>query len=187
VISVIIPTIQGREFHLKRCLAAYALSSEPFEVLIVQDKPTCGEAWQAGAEKATGDYLHFSADDLEPHDGWWEPAIACAESGKLPCPRILSPDGSLESCGQWGQEMDEGVETNIARIPFLSREMWEHGDWIFPAQYYGDNWFWHRGQQLDIPTVICRDYLFTHYYASEGRLETYDQDLATYQAAGGRF
>jgi hypothetical protein len=187
VISVVIPTIKGREHHLVRCLSAYAKAGYDSEIIVERDHLTCGLAWAAGAKKATGEYIHFSADDLEPHEGWWQAAVECVNGGKLPCPRILSPDGSLESCGQWGQEMDEGVETNIARIPFLSREMWEKGDWIFSAQYYGDNWFWHRGQQLDIPTVICRDYLFTHYYASEGRLETYDQDLATYQAAGGRF
>jgi len=187
VISIVIPTITGREHHLARCVDAYDSFTDDCEMIVLKDRPTCGEVWAEGGEMASGDYLHFSADDLEPHEGWWEPAVRCVKEGKLPCPRIYRPDGSLESCGAWGTDQPDGTETNIARIPFLSREMWERGGWILRAHYYTDNWIWMRGQELGIPTVVCHGYEFTHYYASEGRLQTMDSDLAAYQALGGRF
>jgi hypothetical protein len=105
----------------------------------------------------------------------------------LPCPRIYRPDGGIESCGQWGADQPDRTETNIARIPFLSREMWERGGWIIEQHYYTDNWIWHRGQELGIPTVVCHGYEFTHYYASEGRLESIQEDFETYIEAGGQF
>jgi hypothetical protein len=187
MISVVVPTITGREHHLARCLAAYREHGGELELVVIEDAPTCGHAWEEGGNQAQGDYIHFSADDLVPHAGWWEAAVSYADKGELPCPRILRPDGSLESCGEWGAEREEGTETNIARIPFLSREMWEKGGWILRAHYYTDNFIWHRGQQLGIPTVIARGYQFTHYYAAEGRKTSIDQDLADYQAAGGAF
>lgn len=187
MISIIVPTIPGRERHLERCIAAYDAFTDEFDLIVVVGKPTCGEAWAEGGAKAKGDYLHFSADDLEPHEGWSEPAIKCVESGKLPCPRIYTPAGAIESCGQWGADQGDGTETNIARIPFFSRKQWELGGWVIPMHYYTDNWVWHRGQQLAIPTVVCHGYEFTHHYASEGRLSTIDMDLVAYQAAGGRF
>jgi hypothetical protein len=183
LISVVIPTIKGREHHLERCIDAYQQRTEDFEFIFEVDHRTCGSAWLAGGTKALGDYIHFTADDLEPHPGWWEAAVRCIDSGCLPCPRILRPDGSLESCGQWGTETDEGTETDIARVPFLSRQMWERGAWVLPAHYYTDNWIATRGRQLGIPTVVCRDYGFTHYYASEGRLQTMDADLEVFKAA----
>lgn len=182
MISVVIPTIDGREHHLARCEAAYERFTDDYELIIVRNEPTCGLAWEKGGALAKGDYIHLSADDLEPHEGWWEPAVRLVDEGKLPCPRILRPDGSLESCGEWGTEMEDGTETIIARIPFLSRAMWEKGGWTIPLHYYTDNWIYERGKQLGYPTVVCRDYLFTHYYASEGRLETIERDFAAYQA-----
>ena len=190
MISIVIPTISGREHHLERCLSAYKRGTVemPFEVIVIEGKSTCGEAWAEGGEQAKGDYLHFSADDLEPHEDWWLPAVYCVDVlGKLPCPRIWSPNGALESCGAWGTEMPDGTETNIARIPFLSREQWEQGNWILDSHYYTDNWIWHRGQQLGIPTVVTHRYDFTHYYASEGRKSTLEDDYQFYVSAGGRF
>lgn len=69
MISVVIPTVAGREHSLERCLAAYRATAD-VELIVLADRQTCGVAWQEGIEQATGDYLHLSADDLEPHPGW---------------------------------------------------------------------------------------------------------------------
>jgi hypothetical protein len=170
-LSIIVPTVIGRDHWLGRCLTAYRETTRVrYETIVLRDRLTCGVAWQEGGDQAKGDYLHFTADDLEPHPGWWQAAKACADSGQLPCPRVLNSDGSLQSCGEWGQEMEEGTATYIARVPFLSREQWNLGGWILPGvQYFGDNWFAVRGKQLGIPTVVCRGMTFTHHYAPEGR------------------
>ena len=187
MISIVIPTISGREKYLAQCIDAYDRFTRDCEMIVLKDRATCGEVWAEGGEMAKVDYLHFSADDLEPHEDWWEPAVRAVKDGKLPCPRIYQPNGALESCGAWGTEMPDGTETNIARIPFLGREQWDHGNWILDSHYYTDNWIWHRGQQLGIPTIVTHGYDFTHYYASEGRKSTLEDDYQFYVSAGGRF
>lgn len=178
-----LPTIEGREHWLARCLDAYyATSPADTEYVTVLNRATCGIAWNEGAELARGDYLHFSADDLEPHEGWWEAACACVETGALPSPRILNTDASLQSCGEWGQEMEEGARTYITRVPFLSRAQWEQVGPGIETHYYTDNAISFRGDLAGIPTVICRDYLFTHHFAPEGRVdERMQADYEAYQ------
>ena len=172
MISIIIPTIRGRERWLRRCLASYrATTPEPHEFVIERDHPACGLAWAAGGARARGDYLHFTADDVSALPGWAEAAASFADDGCLPCPRVLNPDLTLQSCGTWGAEMPDGAPTDIARIPFLSREMWEHGGWCLPTHYYTDNWIAWRGIELGYPTLICREYELVHHFASEGRID----------------
>jgi hypothetical protein len=188
MISVIIPTITGREQWYARCLAAYyATSPADTEYVTVLDRPTCGVAWNEGAARGRGGYLHFSADDLEPHPGWWEAAIGCVEAGGVPSARILNADGSLQSCGEWGEELPDGTATFIARVPFCSRDQWDLIGPIIETHYYTDNHFTYRGLCAGIPTVIVRAYLFTHHFASEGRLDgvngRFEADRAAYDRA----
>jgi hypothetical protein len=87
VISVVIPTIAGREHWLGNCIHAYERCSGDIEIITVTDRETCGEAWAEGGKRAQGDFIHFTADDIEPHDGWDEAAILFnpAESGGPRC------------------------------------------------------------------------------------------------------
>src|SRR6266404_3441738 len=57
------------------------------------DHPAVGCAWQAGAEKAKGDYIHLGNDDCEPHPGWWQPAVEACQQGFVPSPMVFTPDG----------------------------------------------------------------------------------------------
>lgn len=171
MISIIVPTIRGREHWYRRCSRAYFDTTEQdFELIPVRDRPSCGVAWNEGAEKARGDYLHFSADDLEPHSGWDAAAVAVAGSGKIPCPLILNENGTLQSCGTWGELVPDGTVTDIARVPFCSRTQWQEIRPIIETHYYTDNHFAHRAMLAGIPTVVCHNYLFTHHFALEGRL-----------------
>lgn len=184
MISVVIPTIKGREHWLARCIRAYRVTTPgTVQYIIERDHPHCGAAWAAGGALARGEYLHFTADDIEPLPGWAEAAMACTDKGYLPCARVLSTDGSLQSCGAWGQEMAEGTPTDIARVPFMSRAMWGLGGWILPCHYYTDNWIAMRGIELGIPTVVCRDFLVTHHFAMEGRFdnEAFTRDRVVFE------
>src|SRR5690242_19932281 len=127
MISIVVPTVVGRERHLKACLAAYDRYTSDFEVHVITGRPTCGRAWVDGAKVATGDYIHFSADDLEPFASWWQSAIQVTDIGLLPAPRILNSNGDLETCGgsDGFTERMTGHKTDFTRIPFLSRAQWE--------------------------------------------------------------
>lgn len=169
MISIIVPTVTGREEFLAKCEAAYAAHTDDYELIVVTDEPTCGLGWNKGAAQATGDYLHLTCDDLEPHPGWWQAARAVCDDGFLPAPRILNTDGSLQSCGDWEREQQTGTATEFTRLPFLSRDQWERFGPSLPLHYYTDNWFSWRAREQGVETVVHRGYLLTHHLADHKR------------------
>jgi glycosyltransferase involved in cell wall biosynthesis len=174
LISVICPTIAGREEHLARMKAAYAAHTDDYELIVVpNDGRGCGVAWNEGAEAAVGDYIHFTADDLTPHAGWWQAAKACVERGYCPAPVLYWPDGRLQACGgSWESWEDDGRQTAFTRVPFLSREQWDAVRPMLPIHYYTDNYVTFRCGRAGWPTVNCHGYAFTHHMAQEGRVES---------------
>jgi hypothetical protein len=163
-ITVVIPTVKGREHHLTRCMSAYDATYPNCELIIVRDKPACGIAWQIGADKSSGDYIHFTADDLAPHEGWAEAAIHGADQGTLPAPKIIN--GITGNEDELGPVRPDGFFT---RIPFCSRAQWEKIGPMIPIHYYTDNWFSWRGFQEGYESVEATGYTFTHFWAQEGR------------------
>lgn len=183
-----VPTIAGREHWLDRCLAAYWRHTRfrRHELIVIQDKPSCGVAWNEGIAQAKGDFIHLTADDLEPHTGWWEAAVDSARRGELPSARILNSDGTLQSCGTDHLEHEEGEEAFVARIPFGTREQFDRIGPMMNEQYMGDYWFSHRGRECGYLSVVRRGYCFTHHYAQEGRIDTLAADVRAYKRLGGR-
>lgn len=187
VISVVIPTITGREHWLDRCLDAYrkTLRYIEHEIIVIKDRPACGIAWNEGIEQAKGNYIHLSADDLEPIQGWVGAAVVTAKRGELPSARILNTDGTLQSCGTDHLEHEEGEEAFVARIPFATREQFNRIGPMLTNHYMGDYWFSHRGRECGYPSVVRRDYCFVHHYAQEGRIDTLAADVRAYKKLGG--
>lgn len=183
MISVIVPTIKGREHWLERCERAYCSTTEDFEFIVLRDYATCGLAWNVGIEQAQGEYIHLSADDLEPHEGWSDYGILAVDAGIIPCPRILNPDGTLQSCGTFAEEAEDGTSSVVARVPFLTREMAEAMWPIMDNHYMGDHWITWKGNQLGWPTLVVRSMVFTHHFAMEGRIDSLAADVKAYHRA----
>ena len=180
VISIVIPTIKGREHYLERCLVSYALTTEDYETIILHDRPTCSMAWNEGMAEVKGEFVQFSADDIEPHPGWWQAAIDTAQHGKIPCADLVDPAGNLTHCGDGEVALPDGQQTTIARVPFMPSGLARVICPVMENQYMSDYWISWRAAQLGWPTVVVRAYLFTHHHALEGRLYTLDQDAADY-------
>jgi hypothetical protein len=126
--------------------------------------PNCGTGWQAGAEQATGDYLHLTADDIEPLPGWWQAAILMVDRGFLPGAHVWRPDGSLESAVKWEQDGYPDDPCDLCRIPFCSMKQWEKIGPMIPVQYYSDNWFTDRAKVLlNMDTRLAPGYDFVHH------------------------
>jgi len=189
MISIVVPTITGREHWLERCTEAYHKTLQDFpdyQIIVIKDRKTCGVAWNEGLALAKGNYIHLTADDIEPLDGWVWPALESADNGELPAARILNTDGSLQSCGTDANEHDEGEEATIARIPFATAEQFRKIGPMMNEHYQTDQWFSHRGRQEGFPTVVRRDYLFYHHFAPEGRLDhRLAADVRAYHKRGG--
>lgn len=177
-VAIVIPTVDGREEDLARCLLAYEDTAPGVEIklYVERDHSSCGEAWIAGSDKAVSngfDYLHLTADDLKPHDGWLDIAIATVDKGYIPAPLIYNPDGTLQSAGLAGfgcytGPYDDWGYVEGTTVPFLTREMWDRIGMI-PVHYCTDLWVSAKGRQHGWETVIRTGMVFTHYNAMPGR------------------
>ncbi len=174
LISVVVPTITGREESLHRCLTAYAATTHDYEVIVVANERACGIAWQKGAAVAQGRYLHLTADDLEPHSGWWLPLAEACESGRIGCPIVYEPDGSVQSVGGMGWEpcprwKRDWQPVDWTTVPFVTRKQWESIAPMIPLHYCTDIWVSARARQAGIPTVVRAHSGFTHHNEPVGR------------------
>lgn len=175
-VAVVVPTIKGREEHLERCVHAYRDTAPGCKVFIEYDHPSCGAGWIEGARRAVAwgcDHLHLTADDLEPHDGWLEPAVEAVEKGCIPAPYVYQPDGGLESAGLAGfslnlSTLDDWAPIEGTTVPFLSLEMWLKIGMI-PTHYCTDLWVSTIGSRHGWETIIRSGMRFTHYTAPQGR------------------
>ncbi len=169
-VTVVVPTIKGREEMLQKCLASYELTTPQLELIVIKGKSTCGIAWNEGVARATGEYIHLTADDIEAHAGWLEAGVSSASRGELPAGLILHSDGSLQSCGD-EHDRPDGFVTEIPRIPFLPTALAREIFPIRPIHYFSDNLVGDLARGLGWETVVNRKYLFTHHLAGHGRLD----------------
>ena len=183
MISVVIPTITGREHWLERAIFSLDVTTPEYELLVYRDLPTCGTGWNVGIIDATGDYILLFADDLEAHEGWWQAGIDALSRNVIPCPRIVNPDGTLQSCGTFPEEAPNGTPSVVARVPFLTKHMAQTMHPIFENHYMGDHWITWRGKVLGWPTLVVREMEFTHHFAQEGRIDTLASDVRAYHRA----
>lgn len=185
LIDVVIPTVPGREELLESCIASYELSTAPgvLNFIVERGHDCCGKAWQAGMEKSTAPYVHLSADDIEMVSHTW--AAVCMESadkGRLPCPLVLNPDMSVQSCGgnmrAKGHVVKERQRNravcDFTTLPFLTRNQAEQIGMI-DAHTMTDVWVSYRGRQLGWPTVVLHEYEVIHHYSDIGRISSRKQ------------
>jgi hypothetical protein len=183
-IAVVIPTIKGREHLHERTVAAYRATAPDHELVFytARDYPTIGEAWNAGADEAAlsrasrlggPDYLHLTADDVEPQPGWLDAAIEAADQDFYPSPRIIRPDGSTEACGSMGGGMlladcSDWTPCVTSPFPFMRMENWTPGACL-PIGYYADDWLSHLARQAGLKPVVRTSYCLTHLEGTVGR------------------
>jgi hypothetical protein len=188
-LSIIIPTVDGREESLARLLAALEKkTSISYETLIISNKPTCGIAWNIGIRQSVGDYVAILADDLEPADsGWVDAGKTCLETGAIPCAMVLNSDGTIQSCGNAvAKQVHDGTPASLARIPFLTQDLAQLVYPIIDAHYYTDNWITWKAAQHGWSTVVWSALCFYHHYVPAGRLdERIDQDEAEFRRLTG--
>lgn len=167
-VSVIVPTISGREHWLRKCLKGYKRNTRgaELELIVIHNEPSCGHAWAKGAEKATGDFIHFTADDIIPRPGWFRAAHAVTERGALPAANVGDIHDQRLTCdcplGKYKRH------PNVL-VPFFTREQWEMGDWVLPCHYGTDDWITYLAVKRGMKIVFKERYNFRHFVAEEGR------------------
>jgi len=173
MISVIIPTITGREDSFAAVCAAYLERTPDVQIVSVKDYPSWPAGCNAARRDAKGDVLHFGADDLEPVTGWAEAALGCLERGEIPAAQVWD---YLQSgpCANEAQDGPAGSITEFSRVPTLTREMAERiGTWP-EFHYFSDNWIADKARSLGYVIRVTAGYSFIHHWHQVGRLDTGD-------------
>ena len=172
-LSVIVPTISGREESLARAVKSYEDTTQDVdcEIIVILDEPTWPTACNVGYAKSTGDVVHFSADDLEALPGWWEePLEFLKNADELPAPKVMdyTPDGHFSN------EIDgENLDlTHFTRIPIMRRDQWERiGIWP-EIVYFADMWVSEKARTIGIKTRLLHSYIFVHHWSQIGRVDS---------------
>lgn len=175
MLSIICPTVAGREASLERCRRSYAHHTHvPYEFIVITNEPTCGAAWIQGAALASGRYLHFTADDLEVTSSSWLTTAAIAlKLGYYPAPVIRFPDDHPERAGlidYGGPKFSEASHPDwtyypISVIPTMYKHQYDEWGMHSDLHYFSDNWFSFVARELGVETVVRTGYEFVHHYA----------------------
>lgn len=165
-ISVVVPTIAGREEWAKSCISEYQRTAPGCEVVKVVDEPSCGHAWIKGFERSTKKYVHFTADDILPYEGWWQAGTQALDEGIIPAAYVVDKrglpamcDAPLGSLGYWPNVL----------VPIITRDLLELGNWLQPFHYGTDDWITYRSVKLGYEVRRIPEYKFAHHVASQGR------------------
>ena len=174
MISIIVPTISGREDSLAMVLAAYRERTPgELEIITPKDFPNWPAGCNSGQTYALGDILHFGADDLEPLPGWAEPMLACLTEGFIPAPQLWDHTHEGQPVNQDADGLPGNI-TTFSRVPSLTREMAAAiGPWP-EIPYFADNWVSDKGRLVGFQTRVTEGYSFIHHWNQVGRLDAGD-------------
>lgn len=171
-ITIVIPTVDSRRQWLAKATEAYQRTAPGCEIIVKEEYGSCGDGWIAGWKEAKGKYIHFTADDIIPHDDWWQEAIEFLDRGTVPVCRVINGYGHAEGqevwvdvpCGKFGDPRN-------VMVPFLTREMLEEDElFLLPIHYGSDAWVSYRAVTTGHPVEVCPSYMVTHYLAPCGRV-----------------
>jgi glycosyltransferase involved in cell wall biosynthesis len=176
VLTVVVPTLSGREESLARGIASYedTLAGVKLEIIVVKDRSTWPAACNEGYEKSKGDVILFTSDDLEAMPGWWEAAkYHLDEFDELPAPRVYNflppPEGDWDNA----EDGPHGAITPFTRIPIMRRDQWERiGRWPDDLIYYADLWVSEKGRHVGIETRMVHGFDFIHHWSGVKRVDS---------------
>lgn len=174
MLSVIVPTISGREESLARAVASYEATLEgvEHEIIVVKDESSWPRACNVGYIKSQGDVIHWTADDLEALPGWYNDIPAFLENDELPAPAVYDyrADGHFSNA----EDGPDGAKTWFTRIPLCRRDQAERiGLWP-EIIYFADIWFSEKAREIGIETRLLYSYAFVHHWSGVGRVDSKD-------------
>lgn len=189
LVTTIIPTVKGREDDLANCLAGLANQPYDQEVIVLRDRPTCGQAWVEGSAQSCGDYIWFAADDVYPEAGFFDAMIDAVDKGFCPAATVYEGDGLLQSAGIEGMDcyrperVIDWMEVSHTATPFMSQNQWlllaPHTGVMRELHYCSDMLHSAVMKKHGIQTVVRTPARLVHYNAMPGRGAGTDQHTRT--------
>jgi GT2 family glycosyltransferase len=185
MVDLIVPTIEGREESLERCLASFP----DLNHIVVKGQPSCGLGWIEGIKRSGADYLLLCCDDIEADpDCDLTACIEAVDDGYLPAPVIHRPDGGLESAGGdmnaagclLRDVQPDWTPVDFTPLPFVSRAQIKKIRMI-EAHYMTDVYLSHKGRRLGYETVLRHDFRLIHHHHMTGRRSPSPTDQRLYE------
>lgn len=189
-LTLLVPTIAGREVSLERTLLSYASeTSRPFTQLVVRGYPSIGAAWADVLPQVETDLVHCGTDDVTAHSRWAnEIRLEWEEHGGLAVPLMLRmPGETLESHGLWGAMHTQRTQVHWCGVPVIPRCCYQAcSDALietgFP-QNYSDNVLCDVLEAHDHQLVARPRYRLGHWWAAGGLGSSRDeQDREAWQS-----
>lgn len=170
MISCVIPAGANRPELLERALGSLEQLAERggHETVVVDDAVSCGDGWNRGAARATGDYVWLLADDVELLDtsslSW---VLEACDAGEVICPSIFWPDGRLQGAGGFGRNFASGSLADNCIFPLMSKATWDEIGSVPTTNHYCDVYVtaWAREQRRG--PVVVRGLSLSHAIVSD--------------------
>lgn len=157
-LSVLIPTVGGRDPMLSRVMTAIHTQLPDAEILTER-----GVSWGTGLNKmagyATGDYWSCCCDDTVPQEGWFKAGRAMLDGGAMPASRYFDSDGEPVHPIDL---MPHGEPVGWCRSFLLTPTIYERVGPFIDATWYADWDYSERLVAAGIPIVACDGFAFTH-------------------------
>lgn len=172
MISIVLPTISGREESLQQVIDSYVAHTKvKYEIVVIKNAPTWPEACNAGFQKAEGDIILFGADDLDATAGWHRDILKFFKAhDELPAPYIT--DYEYDAPMMNAEDGEDGAYAYFTRVPIMRRDQWERiGVWP-PLIYYADIWVSEKARTLGIRTKMLYSFRFVHRWCQIGRVDS---------------
>lgn len=183
-ISVVIPTIKGREDLLEKTVAAFraAIPGPDLQIVLVKERLTIGRAWNDGVPSCEGDYLMLAADDIIPAPGFEEAAVQAASADYWPAPRLINPDGSVLATGSMGggwlmTDCADWAPVVSSQFPFMRREVWTEIGPSLEIHYFADDYLAARARSCGLIPVYREPYRLMHMEGVAGRAEMVNRSM----------
>jgi glycosyltransferase involved in cell wall biosynthesis len=183
-VSIVIATVRGREKELEQNVAALHASAgeNEFEIIVIRDHSSIGQAANTGVAAASGDYLALIADDMIPHPGWFEAAKLAADLGYYPAPRIDTLNGDVLATGSMGgvwimTDCADWAPVCSSQLPFMKREAWADIGPALEIGYYVDDYLAARARAAGLIVAYREGYRFTHIEGTAGHADLVSRSM----------
>jgi hypothetical protein len=123
-LTLMIPTIDGREASLERTLASYrAHAGHPYGLVVRLGFPSTGAAWAATLPALQTDLAHLGTDDVTAEVEWSQQVVNEWQwNAGLAVPLVMGmPGGEIESHGVHGRMHLERTQVYWCGVPVVPR------------------------------------------------------------------
>lgn len=157
-LSILIPTVPGRE-ELLRVVSCAHVAQHPDCEILTTSVYSWGEGLNQLAKRAKGKYWLTACDDILPHAGWFEAARTMLDEGYTPATRYWTKGGEPLRPGT--DDAPHGESIPWCRSFLLTRDLYNETGQFIDTTWWADINYSER-LAVNHPILACDGFSFTH-------------------------